>query len=142
MGLMVGGDHREFVAAIPVADDGCFAPRRPGAPDRGKELEAGFVDEHQVGSQPGGVFIIRGPAVPLPSSDGLVVSFQGPAFRFLDAPAQAVEDSAHVVVMVGDPEALSDQVGYPAGGPQVGGVAVCPGPLAGSDITSLCLEKG
>lgn len=54
------GDHRDAVVAIPVAQERCVAARRPGAEHRGREHEAGFVYEDEVGPQPNGVFFTRG----------------------------------------------------------------------------------
>ena len=53
------GDDRDTVVLIPVTQQGRVTPRRPGAPDAGRQLEARFVEEDEVGSQPRGVFFTR-----------------------------------------------------------------------------------
>ena len=52
-----GGDP---VASIEVMNRGRLAHGSPGAGDRGGQLEAGFVGEDEVGTQPLGVFFTRG----------------------------------------------------------------------------------
>ena len=52
-----GGDP---VASIEVMNRGRLAHGSPGAGDRGGQLEAGFVGEDEVGTQPPGVFFTRG----------------------------------------------------------------------------------
>jgi len=52
-----GGDP---VASIEVMNRGRLPDGRPGAGDRGGQLEAGFVGEDEVGTQPPGVFFTRG----------------------------------------------------------------------------------
>ena len=52
-----GGDP---VASIEVMNRGRLADGSPGAGDRGGQLEAGFVGEDEVGTQPPGVFFTRG----------------------------------------------------------------------------------
>ena len=52
-----GGDP---VASIEVMNRGRLAHGSPGAGDRGGQLEAGFVGEDEVGTQPRGVFFTRG----------------------------------------------------------------------------------
>jgi hypothetical protein len=45
---------------MPVAQQRCVAARRPGAEHGGREHEARFVYEDEVGPQPKGVFFTRG----------------------------------------------------------------------------------
>lgn len=52
-----GGDP---VASIEVMNCRRLADGSPGASDRGGQLEAGFVGEDEVGTQPPGVFFTRG----------------------------------------------------------------------------------
>lgn len=54
------GDGRDPVVLIPVTQQGRVTPWRPGAPDAGRQLEARFVEEDDVGAQPRGVFFTRG----------------------------------------------------------------------------------
>ncbi len=53
-------DHGDPVASIEVMNRGRLAHGRPGAGDRRGQLEAGFVGEDEVGTQPPGVFFTRG----------------------------------------------------------------------------------
>jgi hypothetical protein len=57
------GNHRDAVAAMPVAQERRLAARRPGPEHGGREHEAGFVYEDEVGPQPYGVFFTRGQAL-------------------------------------------------------------------------------
>ena len=54
------GDDGESVASIDVVHRGRLAHGSPGGGDRGGQLEAGFVGEDEVGTQPRGVFFTRG----------------------------------------------------------------------------------
>jgi hypothetical protein len=51
-------DHRDPIVSEPVTDQRSLSDRSPGFSDGGSELEAGFVDENQVGDQPLAVFFI------------------------------------------------------------------------------------
>jgi hypothetical protein len=52
-----GGDHGDFLPGSgALVEDRGLADRRPGAPHRGDQHEAGFVDEDDVGTQPRSVF--------------------------------------------------------------------------------------
>lgn len=53
-------DDGDPVASIEVMNRGRLAHGSPGAGDRGGQLEAGFVGEDEVGTQPPGVFFTRG----------------------------------------------------------------------------------
>src|SRR3972149_1393618 len=53
-------DDRDAVVAGPVAQQRGLATRRPGPEHRGREHEARFVYEDEVGPQPYGVFFTRG----------------------------------------------------------------------------------
>ena len=53
-------DDRDAVVAGPVAQQRGLAARRPGAQHRGRQHEARFVYEDEVGPQPYGVFFTRG----------------------------------------------------------------------------------
>jgi len=57
------GDGGDPVVAIPITQKRCLSHRAPGLSDRGDQEEAGFVDEHDVGCQPRGVFFTRGHTV-------------------------------------------------------------------------------
>jgi hypothetical protein len=54
-----GRDDRDTVVPVPVTQQGRVTPWRPGAPHGGRQLEARFVEEDEVGSQPRGVFFTR-----------------------------------------------------------------------------------
>jgi len=56
------GDDRDPITAIPVTHQRRVAARGPGAEHGGREHEAGFVYEDEVGPQPNGVFFTRGQA--------------------------------------------------------------------------------
>ena len=53
-------DDGDSIASIDVVHDGRLAHGRPGAGDRGGQLEARFVGEDEVGTQPPGVSFARG----------------------------------------------------------------------------------
>ncbi len=53
-------DHGHPVASVEVMDCGRLAHGRPGASDGGRQLEARFVGEDEVGTQPPDVFFNRG----------------------------------------------------------------------------------
>lgn len=53
-------DDGDPVASIDVVHRGCLAHGSPGGGDRGSQLEARFVGEDEVGTQPCGVFFTRG----------------------------------------------------------------------------------
>jgi len=63
---LAAGRHRDSrdggdpVASIEVMNRGRLAHGSPGAGDRRSQLEAGFVGEDEVGTQPPGVFFTRG----------------------------------------------------------------------------------
>ena len=53
-------DHGHPVASVEVMNRGRLAHGSPGASDGGRQLEARFVGEDEVGTQPLGVFFTRG----------------------------------------------------------------------------------
>lgn len=55
-----GGDHRELIPPVHVAQDRGLPARGPGALDRRKQEKARFVKENQVRPQLRGVFFTRG----------------------------------------------------------------------------------
>ena len=57
------GNHRDPIAAIPMAHERRLAARRPGAQHGGREHETGLVYKDDVGPQPNGVFFTRGQAL-------------------------------------------------------------------------------
>jgi len=57
------GNHRDPIAAIPMAHEWRLAARRPGAQHGGREHETGLVYKDDVGPQPNGVFFTRGQAL-------------------------------------------------------------------------------
>ena len=61
------GDHREAVVSLPETQQRGVPAGRPGLADAGDQEEAGFVDEDEVGTQPRGVFFLRG-ATPVAST--------------------------------------------------------------------------
>lgn len=75
-------------------------------------------------------FFYAGPDGTFPLGDGGLVALHGPSLRFLVAPAQLVQELAHMVAMVAHPQAAFDQLGDPLRGPQLGPVAVGRGPCA------------
>ena len=54
------GDRRDPVATVEVIDRGRLANGRPGPGHRGRQLEARFVGEDEMGAQPPGVFFTLG----------------------------------------------------------------------------------
>lgn len=54
------GDRRNPVATVEVIDRGSLANGCPGLGHRGRQLEARFVDEDEIGAQPPGVFFTLG----------------------------------------------------------------------------------
>jgi hypothetical protein len=61
--LRADGDARngrDALVRIPMAEDRGLTHRAPRLPDRGDQEEARFVDEDEMGRQPGGVFFTRG----------------------------------------------------------------------------------
>lgn len=55
-----GGKDGDPVMTLPVAEYGGAASGRPGTPYQRRQLEAGFIQEDEVGAQPPGVFFTRG----------------------------------------------------------------------------------
>lgn len=53
-------DHRQLVAASPVADERRLPARGPGPAHAGRQREARFVEEREVGAQPRSVFFTCG----------------------------------------------------------------------------------
>jgi hypothetical protein len=53
-------DGRDAVSSIAVMDGRCLADGSPGGGDGRRQLEARFVDEDEVGTQPPGVFFTAG----------------------------------------------------------------------------------
>ena len=53
-------DGRDAIVRVPVAQDRRLPHRPPRLPDRGDQEEARFVDEEEMGAQPGGVVFPRG----------------------------------------------------------------------------------
>lgn len=58
-----GGNGRDPVVLVDIADQRRLATRRPGAADRRNQQESGFVEESEMGAQPGRFFLMRGQAV-------------------------------------------------------------------------------
>lgn len=54
------GDGRDAIPSIEAPHRRCLAHRGPGRNDGGSQLEARFVDEDEVGTQPLGVFFTAG----------------------------------------------------------------------------------
>lgn len=54
------GDRRDPVTTVEVIDRGCLANGRPSLGHRGRQLEARFVGEDEMGAQPPGVFFTLG----------------------------------------------------------------------------------
>ena len=59
-----GGDSGDAVPTIEMTDDRRLADRSPGLGDRGRQQEARFVGEDEVGTQPRCVFFSRGHSSP------------------------------------------------------------------------------
>jgi hypothetical protein len=64
-----------------------------------------------------------------PFGDGRLVTLQGSTFRLLVAPAQLVQELAHVIAMVPHSKMTFDHLDNSLGGPQFGPVSVRQGPF-------------
>jgi len=86
-------------------------------------------------------FFYPGPDGLLPGFDGGLIPLEGSELGFLVAPAQAVEQFAHVIAMIPNAQPLLDQIGDPLCGPQLGAIAVRPRPLRQEANQSLLLRR-
>ena len=74
-------------------------------------------------------FFYRGPLVPLPMGDGLLVALDCAAFRYLAAPAAGLKHAPEVARMILNAELLADQRRDPLQSPKLVGVAAGHGAL-------------
>jgi len=74
-------------------------------------------------------FFDRGPLVPLPMGDGLLVALDCAAFRYLAAPAAGLKHAPEVTRMIMNAELLADQRRDPLQSPKLVGVAAGHGAL-------------
>jgi len=74
-------------------------------------------------------FFYSGPDGSFPICDGCLIALHGPPFWFLVAPANLVEEFAHVIVMISHSQSTFDQIGNSLSGPQLCSVPVGHRPL-------------
>jgi hypothetical protein len=83
-----------------------------------------------------------GPDESFPFGDGRLVALQGSTFRLLVAPAQLVQELAHVIAMVSHAKMTLDYLDNSLGGPQLGSVPMRQGPFGQKTNQLLLLLRG
>src|SRR5262249_310619 len=98
-----GADRRDAVTPIPSGQDRGLALRAPGAPHRGQQEKARFVQKSHVGTTLARLAENAWELVAFPEVDLLVVALAGTTLRLLARPAQPrVQKPADVVVVIAD----------------------------------------
>src|SRR3990170_1345350 len=87
-------------------------------------------------------FFCRGPLVPLPMGDGLLVALDCAAFRYLAAPAAGLQHAPEVARMILNAELLADQRRDPLQSPQLVGETIRHGASEQEPQQSIPLPRG
>ncbi len=90
----------------------CGAPAEPS--------ESRFHRETPARRSGAGLFFDGGPIVTHPVANRFFIPLDGLALGFLGTPAQSVQQTADMIRVIADPEAVRDPLRHPRTGPQVG----------------------